>query len=107
MLMQCNMAINYTGNPIAMRKAVLLALALVAAPAFAQAVAVKSGDVLVTADGKRVGRVDAITSKDGAPYLVSVIYDSRFIKIPVSTISTGEGGRLQTSLSRDDIRKIK
>jgi hypothetical protein len=90
-----------------MRKAVLLALALVAAPAFAQGVAVKSGDLIVTADGKRLGRVDTVTVQGGAPYAVSVIYDSKFVKIPVSTLTSGEGGRLQTSLSRDDVRKLK
>ncbi|TZG28889.1 hypothetical protein [Sphingomonas montanisoli] len=92
-----------------MRKVALFALALIAsAPAFAQGVAsLKTGAILVSADGKRLGRVDTITSKDGAPVSLNLIFDSRFVHVPASTVTAGEDGRLTTSLSRDEVRKLK
>lgn len=93
-----------------MKKTMLIALALAfATPAFAQdttpaqspavaaaaeAVTVARRELIVTADGERVGRVDRF-SADGSP---RVIVHGRFVTIPRSTLSRADG-RLVTSLS--------
>ena len=81
-----------------------VAFAQEAAPA--AAVTAKSGTILKTSDGKRVGRIERVVSKDGAPVSVAIIYDSRFVYVPYSTLSASDSG-LVTSLSRADLRKLK
>lgn len=77
-----------------------------AAPA-AAAPAVKTGAHLKTSDGKRLGRIERlITSKDGNTVLASVIYDSRFVYVPVSTITASDRGFV-TSLTRAEVSKLK
>ncbi len=67
----------------------------------------KAGAYLYSADAKRIGRVERlIPAKDGTPGWASIIVDSRFVSVPVTTISTGDKGFV-TSLSKDDIRKLK
>ena len=88
---------------------VLAAFASLAAHAQApaDASAVKAGTALYSADAKRIGRIDrVIPAADGSPGWASVIVDSRFVSIPVTTISAGEKG-VVTSLSRADVRKLK
>lgn len=80
-----------------------------AAPAAAPApaVAVKAGSLLKTSDGKRVGRIErVIAGKDGTPVSASVIFDSRFVYVPYSTISATDAG-VVTSLSYAEVRKLK
>ena len=76
-----------------------------AAPAPTAAVAaaeIKPGSMLVSADGKRIGRIERVTAEGTA----SIIFDSRFVYVPTSTISASDRG-LVTSLSRSDVRRLK
>lgn len=73
----------------------------------APAVALKSGAVLTSSDGRRIGRIERILEgADGAPVSASVILDSRFVYIPVATITPSEKG-FTTSLTRAELRKLK
>ena len=85
---------------------------LVAAPAAAQdagestasAPTVRQGMSLVTSDGRRLGRiVRVLDDASGTPVSASVIVQSRFAYIPLSTI-TAEGRTATTTLSYADIR---
>jgi len=96
-------------------RCVAVAAALLAAPvAIAQtaaesapAPALKAGALLLSADGKRIGRIERVVKgADGAPVSVSLIADSRFIYVPASTISPSEKG-FSTSLTRAEVRKLK
>jgi hypothetical protein len=89
------------------RTAILSVLAIPAA-AFAQAAApaIKAGIMVVSADGKRVGRIYDVHKKDGAITAVSIIRDSRIIHINASTLSPSEKG-LTTTMSSADIAKLK
>ena len=91
----------------------LFTVALGAVPAVAQtnapaaATSLRSGLLLVSADGRRVGRIERIVNDAaGAPVSAAVIVDSRFVYVPVGTISAAEGARVTTSLSRADIRHL-
>lgn len=65
----------------------------VAATASAPAV-VKTGRIVVSSDGRTVGRIDRV---DGDR--IGLIADSRYIYIPTSTLSAGEKNRVVTSLT--------
>jgi len=85
-------------------KFLVAAAALIAAPAMAQsdssaATSVKKGVMVFSADGRRIGRVDFIRDNE-----VAIIYNGRFIKIPVSTLSSTENG-VATTLTRAEIGK--
>jgi hypothetical protein len=68
--------------------------------------ALKAGALVKSSDGKRVGRIERIvTAKDGSPISASIILDSRFVYVPVSTISASTEGFV-TSLSRAEVRKL-
>lgn len=67
------------------------------APA-AAAVTAKVGQLLVTSDAKRIGRIDRVEATR-----VGVIYDTKYIFVPVASLSAGENGRIVTSLTRKDI----
>ena len=89
-------------------KLLLIAASFVAAtPAMAQdagapaaASNVKKGVMVYSADGRRIGRVDFV--RDNA---VGIIYNSRFVKIPVSTLSDSDKG-VTTSLTGKDVSKL-
>lgn len=91
----------------------MLALALLAAAsgsaAMAQAGALpKAGAMLVSSDGKRIGRIDRILNdRDGKALTASVIHDSRFVAVPVSTLSLSEDGRAVTTLSRKEVSALR
>jgi hypothetical protein len=96
-------------------RCVAVAAALLAAPvAVAQPAAetaavgpLKAGALLLSSDGKRIGRIERVVkSADGTPVSVSLIADSRFIYVPASTISPSEKG-FSTSLTRAEVRKLK
>ena len=85
----------------------LLSLAAVPSVAAAQAttssVDVKKGVVIYTSDGARLGHVYAVRKgEDGNPVEASVIYRSKMVYIPVSTLSAGEKG-LVTTRSRAEL----
>jgi hypothetical protein len=81
-----------------------------AAPAEAAAapsVELKSGLTIRTADGRRIGRAERVVKDaDGAPTSVAVIYDSRFVYLPVATLSSDDKG-IVTSLSRAEVAKLR
>lgn len=89
------------------RAAILSALAIPAAVfAQAEAPAIKTGMLITSADGKRVGRIYDLDKKDGAVTAVQIIRDSRIIRISASTLTPAEKG-LTTSLSSADVAKLK
>jgi len=78
-----------------------------ASPAPAAAPVVKAGAILTSAEGRKVGRIERIVkAKDGTPLSASVILDSRFVFVPVSTISAKEKG-FSTSLTRAELSRLK
>lgn len=98
-------------------RCIAVAAALLAAPAMAQtsvesapaapAPVLKSGALLLSSDGKRIGRIERVVKgADGTPVSVSLIADQRFVYVPASTIVASEKG-LSTSLTRAEVRKLK
>lgn len=79
----------------------LSALLALAAPVAASAQAVKNGATMYSADGKRLGKINRIS--DGA---ATIIFDSRFVRVPVSTLSEADG-KLVTSMDYAAVRKLK
>ena len=68
--------------------------------------AIKGNEVLRSSDGRRIGTVDRVVlGQDRSPVAVSLVVGSRFVKVPVSTITAANGG-LVTSLSYDEIKKL-
>jgi len=82
--------------------AALLSSGLAPAVAMAQdaTVEVKRGDMLYTADGKRVGNIYRVSATGDA----QLIYRGKMITIPASTLSQ-DGGKLTTSQTLDEVRK--
>jgi hypothetical protein len=67
----------------------------------------KAGLLLWSSEGKRIGRIDRVfAAKDGTPLSASVIFESRFVYVPASTITASDSG-LKTSLTRAEILKLK
>lgn len=66
----------------------------------AAAATIKSGDLLWSSDGRRIGRVDRVRGAS-----VSVIYDTRMIYVPAATLKSGDKG-LTTSLTRKEIDRL-
>jgi hypothetical protein len=62
-------------------------------------VEVKRGDMVYTADGKRIGNIYRVTESGDA----QIIYRSKMITITNSTLSEVDG-KLQTSLTLDEVR---
>lgn len=110
-----------------MKKAIFagVLLAMVSAPAFAQqsdnaAAAAQNapraassaitaaqasehnGHVLMTAQGRRIGRIVRINDDGGA----IVIYNSRTVTIPANTLSVADG-QLVTSLTRAQVNDLR
>lgn len=92
----------------------LLAIALAVAAPFAAVAA----DQPATTDAKPVARIGMLLRDSAAARIgqvvrvrdsgaVEVIYDSRMIVIPGSTLSVGADGKLKTSLSKAELRKLK
>lgn len=64
----------------------------------AAAVQAVRGQMIVTSDGRRVGRVYRVTN-DGSP---SIIYEGRIVTIPATTLSL-DGANLVTTLTEREI----
>jgi len=63
----------------------------------AAAPTLKRGALVFSADSKRIGRIDYVgTAKDGTPADIAVIYQSKIIHIPVSTLSNNDRGVVTT-----------
>lgn len=78
-----------------------------ATPVQAQAVAplkVTQGMLIVSADGRRVGRIDSVVGSSVTPTAVTVIKDDKFATILASTLSSGDHGRIMTSMKYNEIR---
>ena len=68
--------------------------------------AIKGNEILRSADGRRIGTIDRVVlDQDRSPVAVSLVVGSRFVKVPVSTLTAANGG-LVTSLSYDEIKKL-
>ena len=71
------------------------------------AASVTAGGLLKSSDGKRIGRIERVVlNSAGTPVSASLIVDSRFVYVPVSTISSTDGGFV-TTLTRAEVRKLK
>ena len=84
--------------------AVLIALTGLSAIAHGAVAAdvASEGKMLVSANGSRLGAVYRVTGDGSA----QVIIDGKLVTIPASTLSVVDG-KLKTSLSKDDVRKLK
>ena len=86
--------------------AMLSALSLSSA-ALAQAPAIRTGQMVKTSDGKRIGHVyEVLKAKDGTITGIRIIKDSRLIKFDAATLTASETG-LTTSLTNDEVKKLK
>ena len=85
-------------NLLAIASAAALATLSTAALAQTDAPVAKTGRLLISSDGKRLGRIDRVEAAR-----VGVIVDSTYIYIPTATLSAGENNRVLTSLSYKDI----
>jgi len=76
-----------------------------AADASAQA-DIKSGAVVISSDGHNIGAVDrVILDAARKTVAVSVIFDTRFVQIPVSTLSH-KGEKLVTSFTNRQVEAL-
>lgn len=80
----------------------LLVLVSCMATAEDGAVVATAGKMLLAADGARLGAVYRVMD-DGAAQL---IVDGKMVVIPAATLSVVEG-KLMTSLSKSDVRKLR
>lgn len=97
-----------TGDDMKISYVLAIALSALATPAVAEpaadntanASAVIKGAVIFSSEGRRIGRVDRVLSKG-----VSLIYDGRFIEIPLDTLKPADKGYM-TSLTKSDLNKL-
>ena len=71
-----------------------------AAPAAAAAPTIKGGELVWSADGRRIGRVDRVRGN-----AVAVISDTKMVYIPIASLSASEHGLVST-LSRKEIGRL-
>ncbi len=84
----------------------LAAQAQTDAPA-AAATTLKVGTALYSSDSKRIGRVERIVAdRAGTPGWATVIFNSRFVSVPVSTLSPSDKGFVST-LSKAEVSRLK
>jgi hypothetical protein len=82
----------------------LIALAMatfIGLPAMAQAVA-EAGKMLQASDGARIGAIYRVTDDGSA----QVIVNGKMVTVPAATLSVVDG-KLTTSLSKSEVRKLK
>ena len=84
--------------------AIFLALAMLGPVAHAEISAndMRSGQIVRTQGGVKVGQVDRVNG-DGS---VRIIYGERFVTLPAESVKS-EGGIVTTSLGRKDIGKLR
>lgn len=70
--------------------------------ALAQDAVATEGKMLVAANGARLGAVYRVTNDGSA----QVIVDGKMVTVPASTLSVVDG-KLTTTLSKGDVRKLK
>lgn len=71
------------------------------APAAVGTISVSKGQMLVSANGARLGVVYRVAA-DGSP---QVMFDGKLVTIPVATLSTSDG-KLVTSLSKSAVSDL-
>lgn len=71
-------------------------------PVIAQEAVATEGKMLVAANGARLGAVYRVTG-DGSAQL---IVDGKMVTVPASTLSVVDG-KLTTTLSKSEVRKLK
>lgn len=64
---------------------------------------IKRNQMVYSSDGKRIGKIHAFRRNGDGSSTALVIYEQRFLAIPVSTITTGARG-LVTSMTREQVR---
>lgn len=82
--------------------ALVMLAAFVSAPSLAQEAIAQPGKMLVTANGARLGAIYRVM-EDGSAQL---IVDGKMVTVPAATLSVVDG-KLTTSLSKSDVRKLK
>ena len=80
----------------------LVTVAVMSLPAIAQEAVAQEGKMLVGANGTRLGAVYRVTD-DGSAQL---IVDGKMVTVPASTLSVVDG-KLTTTLSKSEVRKLK
>jgi hypothetical protein len=80
----------------------LAVVGFVSLSAIAQEAVATEGKMLVAANGARLGAVYRVTD-DGSAQL---IVDGKMVTVPASTLSVVDG-KLQTTLSKNEVRKLK
>lgn len=91
---------------LALSVAAIAATPLTAQTAAVTANPVREGMNLVTSEGRRVGRIARVlTNAAGEPVSATVIVNSRFVAVPIATI-TGDGRRATTSLTFAELRAL-
>lgn len=86
-----------------MKKSLIaLAMVLASLSAVAQDAVASEGKMLVAANGARLGAVYRVTGDGSA----QIIVDGKMVTIPASTLSVADG-KLMTSLSKADVRKLR
>lgn len=90
-------------SAVALSLVVPLAVVQAEDAAPAAATSPKLGASIWTSDGKRLGRVDQVRkAKGGEATSVGVIYDSRYVLVPISSLTANDKG-FATSLSLKDV----
>lgn len=83
---------------------VVPAIAQEASPAASPTIARRT--MIYSADGSRVAPVERVVEgADGAPVAVKLIFNSKLLTIPASTLSAFEKG-LKTSLTRVELKRM-
>lgn len=96
------------GDAMKISYALALALSTAAIPAVAQPAAgsttaastIAKNATVFSADGRRIGRIDRVRATS-----VSVIYNGKFVEIPLDTLSAADKG-YTTTLNKADIGKL-
>lgn len=76
--------------------------AFISLSAIAQEAVATEGKMLVASNGARLGAVYRVTDDGSA----QVIIDGKMVTVPASTLSVVDG-KLTTTLSKSDVRKLK
>lgn len=99
---------RFLSLPAALIAALSVSAAAMAQPAPGGAAPVKvgRGQMIYSADGAALGRIDYVQkTKEGVLQNVAVIHDMRIVHIPGDSLSAGPKGTV-TSLTRADIEKL-
>lgn len=69
------------------------------------ALTLRSGMLLTSVDGRRIGRIESLVGDKSAPSAVKVIKDLKMVVIPTATLTAGDSAsHIVTSLKYSDVR---